>query len=184
MNLGVLMANFVPHNEYKGFITTQLSRINAKRKDYHNKSQGQLIITFIGAFLAMGLLDTIPIHSSARLFFTAAFFTPLVFSIINLLSRKYDDRLTCPHCEKDFSLTVPYICGACGSNETVSQVTALSAAVEDPKLNVDACPQCRDIPHSLMCPSCGNDIAFNLDRYNKAEKLGFGFVGTRKLKTS
>lgn len=177
------MANFVPHNEYAGFIATQLSRIDTKRKEFTKQSQGQLIMTFMGAGFAVLLLKTLP-SEAGRLFFGLFFFVPVGLSAYNIIVKKYSDRLICPHCEKDFSLTVPYICGACGSNETVSQSRKFDAAVESQKLTVDACPQCRDTPHSLMCPSCGNDIVFNLDRYNKAERLGFGFVGTRKLKAS
>jgi hypothetical protein len=179
---GLHMTNFIPHDEYTKFVETQMRRIRAKSQEWSKEQVGRIAMALAGGAGLAVLVGMIPMGGALATFFRLGVMAAAAYFIYSIATSKYTDQFTCPHCEKQFSLTTPYICGDCGHTEHIAPARAYDSITEMPRFNLDPCPQCNSSPHSMMCPSCGNDIVLDLEQYSKADKLGFGFVGTRKIK--
>lgn len=161
------MTNFVPHDQYRTFINQQCRRV--KQAAVQAPLWAGISLGVAGTLVAMplvfgdlGLVVTIVLGPISYFVWTSGF-RKMVF---------FDRNITCPHCEARLDLSKNSLCGACGLQNETDRFFGTA---------IQPCPHCASEPHSLMCPNCGNDIVFDIYAYNKAEKVGYGFAGTRKL---
>lgn len=199
------MTNFVPHDQYQQSLKKQTKKIKERYLRISHASLARMTVQFkfvAKCFLVLSLA-AVGLLIIAALGFDLSFLkvdpengrwiqifglvamipmVGLIHKVSNMTEgdkwrREYgkDIDLKCPHCADRVELCPPYECGFCGFADDWGLNKDLNA---DNGLALMNCSECEKEPIALMCPGCNNDIVLDLDAYNQAKQLDYGYEGT------